>query len=259
MTALDRDYPNFKSAVLLSLIAHLALFFLIVFSPHFPKSSKKELIYYVPLVSLPGGGGGAEEKLAETEVPKRETLRDLTTPQKLQEERLSTIRHPVEKPKKDRKPKREKKAAIQRPPKNTQKSKTSTKKGTRSGAGSSLRVGLGGGPGSGSGLDSAYSSQIGLSSFPYVWYIQIIRNRVSGSWFKSLVDPGVSGNFRATVYFKILRNGDISDENIIESSGIESFDMSAIRALYEAAPFPPLPKEYKDEYLGVRLIFEDFR
>jgi len=29
-----------------------------------------------------------------------------------------------------------------------------------------------------------------------------------------------------------------------------------LRAIQTSAPFPPLPREYKDEYLGIHLIFE---
>ena len=120
MTALDRNSPAFKRAVIYSSVAHMALFLFILFSPHLPKSPKKDMIHYVSVVSFPGGGGGGpaggggEEKIAETPIPKRETLKDLTTLQKLAQKPTSSLRHPVEKPKKEKPPKKEKKAAIQK-------------------------------------------------------------------------------------------------------------------------------------------------
>jgi len=272
------DTKTFKRAVIFSVAAHLALFLLILVSPSLPKSSRKGMIHYIPLnfVTFPGGeggggsgggsggggGGGGEKKgdvLAET---KKETLRDLTTLQKLQEEPKSTLRHPVEKPKKEREAKKDKKATISKPQQSIQDTaqtkgeKAGSTAGTSGGMGSGLRIGIGGGSGSGGGTGSGYSSQIGLSNFPFTYYLQIIMDRVSANWFTSLVDPGVLGNFEAVIYFKIYKNGQISDLKVEQSSGIKSLDLSALRAVQSSAPFPPLPKDYEDEYLGIRLIFE---
>jgi outer membrane biosynthesis protein TonB len=40
-----------------------------------------------------------------------------------------------------------------------------------------------------------------------------------------------------------------------QSSGIPLFDRSCQRAVLEAAPLPPLPREYMGEYLGVHFPF----
>lgn len=266
VTALKRDYGGFKKGIILSLTFHLSLFLLFLLSPYFPKSSRKGMIHYVNLISFPQGGGGLPggggegEKFVETAIPERETLRDLTTPQKLEQEISPSLRHPVEKPKKERPAKKKKKAVIQKPEK-TLKSSSQPQKGSEKaikerGTGSGLRIGVGSGKGQGSGFQSPYSSQIGLSSFPFTYYLQIIIDKVSSNWFTSLVEPGIRGHFQATVYFKIYKDGKISDLKIEESSGIKSLDLSALRAIQTSAPFPPLPKEYKDEYLGIHLIFE---
>lgn len=262
MATLNRDYAAFKKAIILSLSFHLSLFLLILISPYFPKSSRKGMIHYVNLISFPQEGGsgglpgGGEEKFAETSIPERETLRDLTTPQKLEQEKSPSLRHPVEKPKKEMKPKKKKKTVIQRREKSLKSSAQPQKGSKEKGTGSGLRIGVGGGKGAGSGFQSPYSSQIGLSGFPFTYYLQIIIDKVSSNWFTSLVTPGIRGSFQATVYFKIYRNGYISNLKIEESSGIKSLDLSALRAIQTSAPFPPLPKEYKDEYLGIHLIFE---
>jgi len=256
MRGIDKANRGFRFAVILSLIGHLALFLVILTSPSLPKSSQKGMIHYVNLMSLPGGGGRGGEGGEETVAPKKETLKDLTTPQKIQEEPSSSLRHPVEEPKKERKAKKEKKAVIRQPQKEVKDSLKGKEGGSNlksgSGSGAGLSIGLGKGPGFGSG----YSSQIGLSNFPFTYYLQIIRDRVSAHWFTSLIDPGVSGYFHTTVRFKIFKNGQISNLDVVEQSGIRSFDLSALRAIRSSAPFPPLPKEYKDEYLLIRLIFE---
>jgi TonB family protein len=267
MTAIARNSVAFKKAVILSLTIHMIILILAVLSPRLPRPKSKEMIHYVSVVSFPGGGGsggGGGVQTVETPLTKRETLKDLTTPQKIQPESTSSFRYPVEKPKKEEKPDTEKKAAIQKPQRTTQKPAggPTSKEGATQGseAGSGVRIGGGGsgsgGTGSGAAAGSAFSSQIGLSNFPYTYYLQIIIDKVSGNWFTSLVDPGISGNFQATVHFKIQKNGQVSDLKIEESSGIRSLDMSALRAVQTSAPFPPLPRAYEDDYLGIYLIFE---
>jgi TonB family protein len=267
MIALTRSSAPFKKAVILSSAFHLAFFLFILLSPHLPKSSRGEMIHYVELISFPGGGGGGggssgegsggvQEKLADTPLPERETLKDLTTPQKLQQEAVPTLRHPVEKPEKETTAKEEKKAVIQKQPSGTRNkdAEPGPAEGKRTGQGSGVR--LGGGLGSGAETGSAFSSQIGLSNFPFTYYLQIIIDRVSNNWFTSLVSPGITGSFQSTVHFMIYKNGQISEPEIKESSGIRSLDLSALRAIKTSAPFPPLPVAYEDEYLGIYLIFE---
>lgn len=268
MATLSQGDQAFKRALVISISLHVALLLVILLSPYFPKSQKKGMIHYVNVISFPGGGGGggsprgesrAEEKLAETAVPQRETLRDLTTPQKLQQESPSSLRHPVEKPKRERTPPSKKKAVIQKAQQPPEKGSTKTSEGsganTEGGSGTGVRIGIGSGPGGG-GFGSELSSQIGLSNFPFTYYLQTIHGKIAGNWYTSQISPGVTGDFRTTVYFKIFRNGEISTLEIRERSGIRSLDMSALRAIQSSAPFPPLPHDYEGDFLGIHLIFE---
>lgn len=261
----------FKRAVYVSLIAHLGFFILILISPTLPKPAKKGMTYYViPLnmVGPGGGGGGGEGRPAgagsAVVAAKKETLRDLTTPQKLKEEPKSSLRYPVDKPKKEPKTKTEKKAAITKPePRPPEKAKRDTTQestsagggetaaGTGTGMGTGLRIGGGEGPGG-----PGYGSGLGLSNFPYTYYLNFITERVSTNWFTSLVDPGVAGNFQTVIYFKIQKDGQITDVKVEQSSGVTPLDLSALRAVRASAPFPPLPRDYEEAYLAIHLIFE---
>jgi hypothetical protein len=235
------------------------LLILIVISPYLPKTSKKGMVHYVNVISFPGGeggggrssGGGAkpEKKLSDTEVPQRESLRDLTTPQKLQQENPAALRHPTEKPKKEKTTPAKKKDVIQKAPKTSSKDSSATKEsstGAGTGKESGVPIGIGEGSGSGVGFGSEFSGQIGLSSFPYTYYLQVVHTRISGNWFTSQISPGVAGEFHTTLSFRISQSGEISNPEIKEKSGIRALDLSA---------FPPLPREYEGEYLGITLIF----
>jgi protein TonB len=262
----------FKRALLISFLIHFGLFLFIAVSPSLPKSSKKGMIQYVNLISLPGGGsgggrggGGVRPKPAEeigTTAIKKESLRDLTPLAKFKEESKPSMTHPVEKPKREPKTKADKKPVISKPsqsssstsPAKTQGSGETSGEGP--GSGSGLRIGVGSGPGSGEGFGPGFGSQIGLANFPFAYYIQSIQDRISSNWFKSLVDPGVSGNLQVTIFFKIHRDGRYSDLKVVESSNVRPFDLSALRAIQTAANFPPLPAEYEEEHLGIYITFE---
>ncbi|HUU36748.1 MAG TPA: cell envelope integrity protein TolA [Candidatus Desulfaltia sp.] len=257
----------FKRAIYISLCAHLAFLVLIIISPHLPRPSRKGLIHYIPLdmvVAGGGGGGGGGGPAAKAQAPpaKKETLRDLTTPQKAQPEAKPAMRYPVEKPKREPKAKTEKKAAITKPEPSpadkTDQAGTSDEASAGQGVGTGLRIGGGSGPGGGGfGPGGAgFGPGGGLANFPYTWYLNLITERVSSNWFSSLVDPGVSGNFQTIVNFRIEKSGQITDVKIEQSSGATPLDLSAVRAVKASAPFPPLPREYGESYLGIHLIFE---
>jgi len=92
MTAIARSSVAFKRAVVLSLTVHMIVLILAVLSPRLPRPKSTEMIHYVSVVSFPGGGGGGGVQTVDTPLPKRETLRDLTTPQKIQQESTSSFR-----------------------------------------------------------------------------------------------------------------------------------------------------------------------
>jgi TonB family protein len=269
MLSYIRDYPVFKKFVYISLSAHIILFLLILLSPKFPNFGRKRMIHYVNFISLGGGGGGGSpgrgsppaaktsEELTETQVPTRETLRDLTTPPKLEQQNRSTLRHPVENPKKERTQPAEKKAAIQKQEPSTKKTGGETESaGTGEGSGSGVSLGVGSGSGGGLGFGSEFTSQIGLSNFPFTYYLELLLDRISSNWLKSQVSSGTSDELFTTVYFKIYKDGKISVVEIEEKSGIHALDMAAVRAVQSGAPFPPLPYEYEEEYLTIHLRFE---
>lgn len=262
----------FQRALYVSGGAHAALLLLLIVNPSLPKSGPKGQIHYISLGLSSGGGGGnpggggmrgpAGDKTTVTETPlPRPSLRDLTTVEKLQTPTAeSSLRYPTAKPKRaPSKPKTDKNAVLTKPDPNAKTGRTgdadpaADKTG---GGGTGFTIG-GGAPGfgEGSGLGS-YGDQIGMGNFPYQYYLQNIQDRISDRWFQSLVDPGVSGTYRVTVYFRIFRNGTISPIETKEASGLKALDLSAVRAVTTAAPFAPLPPDYDEEYLGIILIFE---
>jgi TonB family protein len=60
----------------------------------------------------------------------------------------------------------------------------------------------------------------------------------------------------AIVNVDIMRNGTIRNPQLAQHSGNSTLDYSALRAVTDAAPFPPLPPEYSGSYLNIDFRFQ---
>ena len=92
----------------------------------------------------------------------------------------------------------------------------------------------------------------------YGYYVTAMRNRISSNWLKGTVDPGVRVAPRVYASFQILRDGQIANAQLTASSGIPSLDRSALRAIFDSSPMPPLPADYPGSGVTVEFWF-DFR
>ena len=242
------DSERFKRAIVISITVHVMLFIVLLVSPHIRLPVSKKMIHYVNVFSAPGGGGGGgasesvslktppQEEVTETIVPKRESLQDLTTPQKIEEQNTSSLRFPVEKPKREKTAPKERKAIIEKQTKPTSKKPAQTQASATQGSGSGIKIGIGGGEGSGEGVGSGYESEIGLTNFPFSYYLRQLSSRLSNYWVKAGSGPE---ELFTTVFFKMYRNGSVGDLKVIEKSGNKILDRSVIRAITLAEPFAP--------------------
>lgn len=92
----------------------------------------------------------------------------------------------------------------------------------------------------------------------FPWYVDAVRRRISSNWFQSAVDPGVRWAPRAVISFQVLRDGTIVNVQVLRSSGNDSVDRSAIRAVRDSSPLEKLPSEYSGSNVSVEFWF-DFR
>jgi TonB family protein len=266
---------KFKATLLISLGLHLSLAALFVIQPA-PKSSG--MTYYVDLISLGGGGGsggnggnggtgggggsgglgtrkGNSLLPAQPEAAPEATLvegggnvKDLTVESKFQ----SSLRYPDREGRKKAEP--EKMISVIRRDRPLSKIETPVRGSSVEGG---LKTGISsGGSGGGDGSGGGYGSGIGGGFFPYAYYVDLLRGRISSSWYSSLVVPGLKGKYVAGVYFVVQRDGAISGLRLENSSGIASLDLSARRAVENAAPFAPLPPDFPSQYLVVHFEFE---
>jgi protein TonB len=90
----------------------------------------------------------------------------------------------------------------------------------------------------------------------YAWYVDAVRRKVSDNWHKYEIDPNISNARRVYITFEILRNGDATNIEVEQSSGVPSLDMSATRALQRIDTFGPLPPGYNGNKVSVEFWFD---
>ena len=98
------------------------------------------------------------------------------------------------------------------------------------------------------------SLSLDVSDFPFTYYLRQIQQKVSEKW----VHPARTAErgLRVLVLFEISRDGQIATPEVEKSSGNVWYDQSALRAVMDAAPFPPLPQEFQAESLRVHFGFD---
>ena len=222
---------DIKISFLISVIAH-SVFFLSLSLLSF----KSPRIYYIPvqIIGVSGNGSvvnmGNEKNISKASAKKVVTEREVIKPGEI------VAAKSLQKTEKKKNPKE--------PDKEKETPSEGSSAGDKASASSSA-AGTGGG-GIGVSVDSG--------NFPYVGYINILRNKVAENWAPA--PYAYSGVKKVLVYFSISKNGSVDKMSVKETSGVSYIDRSAIRAVKNSSPFPPLPSGFPDDYLGVYFMFE---
>jgi TonB family protein len=116
---------------------------------------------------------------------------------------------------------------------------------------SSPMVQMPGAGGVGIGSDSPLGQQFGA-------YAKLIIDQVGRHWQTTTLNPRIQTAPLAVVTFTINRDGSVPQNSIkiAQSSGILEVDISAQRAVMDAAPLPPLPAGFNHNNAQIELRFE---
>jgi protein TonB len=110
-------------------------------------------------------------------------------------------------------------------------------------------VGMTGSGGIGVGAGSPFGNRFG-------YYVDLLRQRVAEKWRTSDVDARIQSAPPVVVTFTIRRNGSVQNVRIVTRSGNPVLDLSAQRAIYDAAPLPPLPAGFERDEATIEFWFE---
>ena len=112
-------------------------------------------------------------------------------------------------------------------------------------------IGMTGGGGVSMGNNSPFGAQFGA-------YSDMVKNKVASNWKTSDIDPRIHTANPVVVTFTINRDGSVPSRSVKveQSSGIAALDMSAQRAVLEAAPFARLPVQFTRDSADIEFHFE---
>jgi TonB family protein len=102
--------------------------------------------------------------------------------------------------------------------------------------------GGGGSPFAGATIDNANFD------YPY-WFTQAF-NKISSNFRNTVY---YDGTLICVVYFQVIRSGRVVELHVEKPSGIPEFDQCCLNAIESSTPFPPLPREFRDEIIGITL------
>jgi TonB family protein len=126
-----------------------------------------------------------------------------------------------------------------------------------SGGGENGDYGISQGRGGPKALDQAeiLTDTMGVDFGPYLArVVQVVRQ----TWYSSMpesVFPPILKQGKLSIQFEILKDGKVSGIELHTSSGDVALDRAAWASIMGSNPFPPLPKEFKGEYLGLRFYY----
>ncbi len=226
--------------VIISLLLHMIVFIYMIFGGNPGTREAYPRIITVDLVSMPPVSKGVPSGV---ETPGKPTAKTVKAKPQSKVESTAKSPHLAEVNKKKRQTKKPSKTKVE-PTKKDEKTPESSKPGI-----DDDRLGLPEGVEFGSEFGTV---QLEGTSFETPTYLNILFAKIKYRWDNPF--QGIE-KIVCTIYFTILRNGDVVDVTIELSSGVAAFDQSALRAVLSSSP-PPLPLEYTGNQLGIHLQFQ---
>jgi TonB family protein len=132
--------------------------------------------------------------------------------------------------------------------------------GTRVASGSG-RTGTGGsgtggsGSGSGGGNPGGGGGRPGIDAIrepDFGPYMRELQRRIKMNWDP----PKGNESKRVVLLFKIAKDGRLLNCSVFKSSGLPNADKAALNAVHLAAPFRPLPPEFKGQSIDIQFTFD---
>jgi TonB family protein len=164
-----------------------------------------------------------------------------------------TVPAPVEAPKEPKpKPKEKPKPKpqpVKTPPETTQ---VDTEPAQTSGSGATPGTPDRETPASGTGGAAIEALDIGSDEF--AWYRASVTAALHSRWQRPILEELTEAS-EVVVAFDIGRDGTVHGLRVERSSGVPMLDRSALRAVAEASPLPPLPKALPKDVLSATFVF----
>jgi TonB family protein len=93
-------------------------------------------------------------------------------------------------------------------------------------------------------------ARVDNASFNYPFWFKLAFDKISRNWRNPVA---YDGTLVCVIYFQVIKSGRVIELKVVESSGLEAFDKVCLAAIERSEPFPPLPREFRQEIIGITL------
>jgi TonB family protein len=83
-------------------------------------------------------------------------------------------------------------------------------------------------------------------------YLSQLQRQIRQHW----APPNMDRDKRVVIAYRVSCDGELLQARILESSGISAADQAGLTAVKQAAPFPPLPADYRGQAVEVQFAFD---
>ena len=235
----DRGSAEWKAGAVATILLHAGAFAAMIIASRIPPSHRfiSPQAVAVRLVPLAAVRGSRAENAPAVSRPVIEKPEDVPAP--------SSKALPL--PEKDKKK--------EPPPTHAGKTSPQAKTKTASSAVDLPEPGDSAGSATGTAAGNSFGTSLSAfdsADFNYSYYVNLMLASIGANWFKP-TDQAVTP---PVVFFRIRRDGTITDVNIERSSGFPFVDRAAERAVLASSPLAPLPADFHESSLGVHLKFQ---
>lgn len=256
-----------RTAVLISLGLHVGGFLIAFGVPRLlARAPGAHPVYVVDLVSFPGGGAPSPAPAAGAPPPavapkpappkaappppKKPAEKAIILPDKAAKKPVAKKSAPIVKPEPETKPPEPDQAATESAAAPDPSAKPQATAPTPA-AGATAAPGAGGAGESGTG---GGGQGTGVGGDEYNFYLGLLDRSIKGAWRR----PRYDGQeiYSATVRMQISRTGRVLKLELVQPSGLDLLDRSALKAVRDAEPFPPFPGALTIDTLPVQIVFE---
>ena len=92
------------------------------------------------------------------------------------------------------------------------------------------------------------------AAFNYPYWFNLAFNKINQS---HRVPFTIEGKVECVVYFEVIGSGRVIELKVLQSSGIPQYDDACLASIGRAAPFPPLPREFLPELIGLTITLSN--
>ena len=110
--------------------------------------------------------------------------------------------------------------------------------------------------GSSAGFDASGVPTLGSSAFPYDYYRSTLMTLLQSNWRRPVLTDSLAEPLRCGIGFTILKSGVVKDAHVADPSGNAGLDRSALRAVIDSNPLPPLPFQYGHDAVSAVVYFK---